>query len=28
VPAFVILEALVLIVLIGVAPMNPPRRRA
>jgi OFA family oxalate/formate antiporter-like MFS transporter len=28
VPAFVILEALVLIVLIGVAPMNPPKRRA
>jgi OFA family oxalate/formate antiporter-like MFS transporter len=28
VPAFVILEALVLIVLIGVAPMYPPKRRA
>ncbi|HUO03052.1 MAG TPA: MFS transporter [Rhizomicrobium sp.] len=28
VPAFVILEALVLIVLIGVAPMRPPRQRA
>ncbi|HEX4117876.1 MAG TPA: MFS transporter [Rhizomicrobium sp.] len=28
VPAFVILEALVLIVLIGVAPMNAPKRRA
>ncbi len=28
VPAFVILEALVLIVLIGVAPMHPPKRRA
>jgi OFA family oxalate/formate antiporter-like MFS transporter len=27
VPAFVILEALVLIVLIGVAPMRPPKRR-
>ena len=28
VPTFVILEALVLIVLIGVAPMRPPRQRA
>jgi MFS family permease len=28
VPAFVILEALALIVLIGVAPMHPPKRRA
>lgn len=28
VPAFVILEALVLLVLIGVAPMHPPKRRA
>jgi MFS family permease len=28
VPAFVILEALVLIVLIGVAPMRAPKRRA
>lgn len=27
VPAFVILEALVLMVLIGVAPMHPPKRR-